>query len=277
MRKTMLKADGILGRACFGALLLLLVLTAGCKDDLYGPPRKSAPAPQDSASGQGEPVRPSEPMLIVGGTTMPMPVPTGFKRIPVDSPLMRAVQAGAGTDEVVLCVFERNAEAASGRAGPGLSLEGLLQREILQVSTLAKWLDAEVTAGDFLKIKQPWQDESVEFNQDTMAYFEDAAKGRLAGEHEFTYNLGMIDSSPQHISFLQVMKHTLPAGEQMYTCSSSSLLWRRGKILRITYNKHIENFGQINAVVAESVGYIQKLQAIDRGSRAEAPAEVSPT
>lgn len=277
MRKKILKVYGTFGRACCGALLLLLPLALGCKDELYGPPRTISPAPQTPAAGSSAPVKPSEPMLMVGSVNMPMPVPTGFKRISPDSPLMRAVQAGADADEVVLCVFERNSEGASAQAVPVLSLEGLLRREILQVSTLAKWLDAEVKAGDFIKLKQPWQDESVEFNQETMTYFEEAAKGRLAAQEEFTYNLGMIDSSSQHISFLQVMKHSLSDGESMYTCSSSSLLWRHGKVLLITYTKHIENFGQINAVVGESVGYIQKLQAIDRSSRAEALGAANPT
>lgn len=249
-------------------LAVLPLLACGCSEDSYGPPRLAAVAVVTQEEETAEPApapqqAPTEPVLVVGGVTMPMPVPDGFKRIPQDHPLMRARQAAAGSEEVVLCIFER----PQGGASPGLDLEALLQRDILQISTLTKFLDVEVSSLDFLKIKEPWQQDSVEFNQNTLTNFAEAAEGRLADQPQFSYNMGMIDSSPLHISFLKVMKHTAPAGGVIYTCSSTSLIWRYGKILRITYNKPISDFGQIQAVVAESVGYLQKIQAIDRNTR----------
>lgn len=253
------------GRAVLFALLLALV---GCSENAYGPSRKiqAASGAENTAREEASSVNPSEPVLMVGDVTMPMPVPTGFRRIPTAHPLMRSAQAGLAGDEVLLCLFERIGDNA-GSTASAMTLEALLQRETLQVSTLSKWLNVEFSSLDFLKIKEPWQEESIEFNQNTLNHFEEAALGRLAEEREFNYNMGMIDSSPLHISFLKVMKHGAPTGESIYTCSSTSLVWRYGKILRITYNKHIENFGQIQGVVAESVGYLQKLQAIDRNTR----------
>lgn len=250
----------------------LLVLTCACSEDSYGPPRRVvADSPAASVAAEAEKQqKPTEPVLVVGGVTMPMPVPDGFKRLPLDHPLARARQTAAGSEEVLLCIFER---ADSAGAAPGL--EALLQRDSLQVSTLRKFLDVEVSSLDFLKIKEPWQRDSVEFNQNTLNYFAEAASGRLADAPQFSYNMGMIDSSPLHISFLKVLKHTAPAGEVIYTCSTTSLIWRYGKVLSISYNKLINDFGQIQAAVAESVGYLQKIQAIDRTTRISASESVS--
>lgn len=255
-------------RCSLAALCVMLFVLPACTEDSYGPPRtvQAVAEAENATQPEASVVKPSEPVLIVGDVTMPMPVPTGFRRVPVDHPLMRASQAGLDNDEILLCLFERIGDGAAA-SSPALDLEALLQRETLQVSTLSKWLNVELSSLDFLKIKEPWQDESVQFNQNTLIHFEEAARGRLEAEREFSYNLGMIDSSPLHISFLKVMKHTAPAGEVIYTCKSTSLVWRYGKILRISYNKHIENFGQIQGVVAESVGYLQKLQTIDRSTR----------
>jgi hypothetical protein len=273
IRSAILKdADSFSGRVWGWLCPLLLALAlspvlllAGCGEDAYGPPRKPQAASGAGAEAGEEDAaaKPGEPVLLVGGVTMPLPAPTGFRRVPVDHPLMRAVQASLEGDELLLCLFER----VGGAAGP----EDPLGRESLRVSTLTRWLNMEVSSLDFLKIKQPWQDESAEFNQSALSRFEEAALGRLAAEREFNYNLGMIDSSPLHISFLSVSKRLSPAGEPVYTCECTSLVWRYGKILRISHSKTIDNFGQIQGVVAESVGYLQKLQAIDRSARQAAP------
>lgn len=245
------------------AVLLVFVLS-GCGEDAYGPPRKLV----NTAQTQKDfiPAKPSEPVLLVGDVTMPMPAPDGFKRIPNDSELVRAIQGNVPTDEVLLCLFERSGEVA---ANTDLSVEGLLLRDTLTVSTLNKWLDVEIASLDFLKLKQPWQEDSIEFNQGALVNFEEAVKTRLAAQSEFSYNLGMIDSSPLHISFLKVMKHTGSNNRTIYTCSTTSLLWRYGKIIRLSYSRRIDGFSQIQSVVAESVGYIQKLQTLHRTTRVQ--------
>lgn len=271
MRNNTLKFKRYLSIICLPPLFALPAALAGCSEESYGPPRSARAAAETGAADVSDTSgawgaadersaqpKPGEPVLVVGDVTMPMPVPTGFKRIPADHPLMRATQSDLDAEETLLCLFER-----SGEAGP----EGSLKRELLQVSTLRKWLNVEVSSLDFLKITQPWQEESVEFNQSALNVFIEAVQGRLAAEPHFDYNLGLIDSSPLHISFMRVLKQTAPGGEVGYTCSTTSLVWRYGKILSITYNKPIAGFDQIQGVVAESVGYLQKLQAIDRHAR----------
>lgn len=250
-------------------MLPALLFPAGCSEESYGPPSGArTPAAPESpvAAERPAPSKSSDPVLMVGNLTMPMPAPDGLRRLPGEHPLMRAAQSRLAPGEVLLCVFERAGDAQAGQPGD-MSPETLLRRELWQVGTLSKWLNAEVSSLDFLKIKQPWQDESIEFNQSALNNFEEAVRDRLAAEREFNYNLGMIDSSPLHISFLRVEKHTAPAGEVIYTCATTSLVWRHGKILRLGYSKPVENFGQIHGVVAESVGYVQKLQALDRSTR----------
>lgn len=275
MQNNTLKSKRYLSLICLPLLFALPAALAGCSEESYGPPRGAraaetgSPDVSDASGARGaaddrsaQP-KPSEPVLVVGDVTMPMPVPAGFKRIPADHPLMRATQSDLDAEETLLCLFERGGEAAPGEAGS----EGTPKRELLQVSTLRKWLNVEVSSLDFLKITQPWQEESVEFNQSALSVFTEAVQGRLAAEPHFDYNLGLIDSSPLHISFMRVLKETAPGGEVGYICSTTSLVWRYGKILSITYNKPIAGFDQIQGVVAESVGYLQKLQAIDRHAR----------
>lgn len=246
-------------------VLLVLLLAAsltGCFEDAYGPPRKAEV--KDKTVEEDVAPKPGEPVLVVGNTTMPMPAPDSYKRISADNPLVHAIKGGMPHDEVLLCIFEKSTD---GLPNNDFSTNGLLRRDIIQVSTLNKWLNVEVSSLDFLKLKEPFQEEAVEFTQATLKHFEDAALTRLAEQEEFTYNLGMIDSSPLHVSFLQVVKHPGSANDSIYVCSTTSLVWRYGKIMRLTFNKHIQEFGQIQGVVAESVGYLKKLQQLDSASR----------
>lgn len=267
MRDNAFKHRCALSWLCLPLLALLLLMPAGCGEDGYGP-KRGAQAAADAASPDSEDaVQPDVPTLMVGDTAMPMPVPAGFRRVPGDHPLMRAAQSGLGSEEVVLCLFERVDEAPAGQNGEDQSRRALLRRELFLVSTLGKWLAAEISSLDFLKIKQPWQDESIEFNQATLSGFEEAAAGLLPAEREFSYHMGIIDSSPLHISFMRVEKRAAPDGGFTYACRTNSLIWRYGKILRIIYGKPIADLGQIHDVVAESVGYLRKLQSIDRNTR----------
>lgn len=232
--------------------MLVMLLSPGCDEHSFGP--QAAPTPAPSADKAAAP--PSVPTLTVGNVSMPLPTPNGFKRIASEDPLMRAAQRGLGSEETLLCLFARSGGDPLDTALP----PGTQRQDILQVSTLNKWLHARISPQDFLQLKRPWQDESIVFNQNTLRFFEEAAQSSLRPYPQFTYNLGMIDSSPQHISFLKVVKQSPSEEEAVYVCSTTSLLWRQGKILRLTYNRRISDFSQIRAVVAESVGYLQKLQ-----------------
>ncbi|MDR2503414.1 MAG: hypothetical protein LBD82_03390, partial [Deltaproteobacteria bacterium] len=239
------------------ASVLFIAAASGCDEKSFGP------QPDDRQMEQGQgllPPPPDEPTLAVGDLNMPMPVPSGFKRIPAEHPLMRAAQTGLGNEETILCIFERQGENPSAETG----MEGLLRRDLLQVSTLNKWMNASISNTDFSRLKQPWQEESIVFNRNTLTFFEDAAMNRLNGQPSFSYNMGMIDSGPLHISFLKILKYTLPGDKVIYICRTNSALWRYGKILNITYNRPIDSFHQIQTVVAESVGYLQKLQSFGR-------------
>ncbi|MDR2051682.1 MAG: hypothetical protein LBQ63_07935 [Deltaproteobacteria bacterium] len=228
---------------------LVIFLTTGCDERSFGPLTRPVKENNDSA-----PVRPSVPTLAVGNVNMPMPVPGGFRRIPAEDPLMSGVQAGLDSEEILLCLFGKAEEEA---APPP---ENPLNQDTLQVSTLRKWLHAQISFQDFMQLKKPWQDESVVFNQKTLAFFEKATQSYLREQNGFTYNLGLIDSGPAHISFLKVIKYGAPGKEPVYVCNTTSLLWSHGKILRIAYNRRLADFSQIQEVVAESVGYLQKIQ-----------------
>ncbi len=245
--------------ACLLALIMVLPL-CGCDEKSFGPPRQATR--QENAEAAKTQPAPSEPMLTVGNTQMPMPVPTGLKRIPHDHQLMRSVQTTMGSAETLLCLFEKTGEAAA----PDQTAQNIARRDNLRVSTLTKWLNVSISSLDFLKMIQPWQEQSVTFNQNTFTFFEEAASARLLAEKEFTYNLGLVDSSPLHISFLKIVKHTGPTGQPEYSCITASVLWRHGKVLNITYTRHIDNFDQIQAVVAESISYLNKILALDRGA-----------
>ena len=236
-------------------LLLGIMLAGGCDDRGFAPiPRmdiagsaaaKEQPAPAPVASRQ------EEPTLLVGNLSVPLPVPGGFRRIPADHPLMRTTQASLGSEEILLAIFERAGEAGAEGGRPE-------ERELLLVSTLHKWLHMNISTADFLTLKQPWQEESVLFNQNVLHYFEEAVETRLHDKRHFVYNLGLFDSSPLHISFLKVIKDGGPA-KNPYVCSTNSLLWHHGKILRISHRSPLGNFNQIPAVAADSVNYLRKL------------------
>ncbi|MCL1915282.1 MAG: hypothetical protein FWG17_01010 [Desulfovibrionaceae bacterium] len=231
---------------CFA--LAISSLSAGCDEKSFGPPPR-----QNVEVVRQPPSQPlEEPTLLVGDVNMPMPVPSGFKRLPAEHPLMLDLQAELGNEETLLCIFERTADADS---------QERQVQDLVQVSTLRKWLNAGISTIDFSRLKQPWQEESIVFNQNALVFFEEAARNQLRGQTHFSYNLGMIDSGPLHISFLKVIKHTTPNQQAVYICNTNTLLWRHGKILRLTYNSPIRDFKQIRAVVAESVGYLQKLQS----------------
>ncbi|MCL1889000.1 MAG: hypothetical protein FWF99_00655 [Desulfovibrionaceae bacterium] len=230
---------------CFA--LALSSLSAGCDEKSFGPPpRQNAEVVRQTPSQTSE-----DPTLLVGDVSMHMPVPSGFKRLPAEHPLMLDLQAKLGNEETLLCIFERTVEV-DGQERP--------MQDLVQVSTLRKWLNAGISTADFSRLKQPWQEESIVFNQNALVFFEEAARNRLRDQTHFSYNLGMIDSGPLHISFLKVIKHTTPDQQAVYICNTNTLLWRHGKILRLTYNSPIRDFKQIRSVVAESVGYLQKLQ-----------------
>lgn len=248
-------------------ILALMPVLAGCDEKSFGPARldssskntEEAATSGSAAAALPEAPAPTGPTLTVGNVQMPMPVPDNFKRIPHDHPLTRASQATIGSEETLLCLFEKeNGTSADS------SLESLLQRDTLIISTLSKWLNAHIPAPDFLKNTRQWQEESIVFNQNILTFFEEAATTRLADHQQFKYDLGMIDSGPLHISFLKVIKHTTPEEEVIYICNTNSLIWRYGKILRVSYNRNISDFSQIQAVVAESISYLNKLLSIDR-------------
>jgi hypothetical protein len=232
---------------------LVIFLTAGCDEKSFGP-KTRAPDVDNSS-----PVKSSLPTLTVGDINMPMPVPGGFRRIQAEDPLMFLAQEKLDSEEILLCLFERSGEAEV----PPLPGDPL-NRDTLQVSTLRKWVNAQISFQDFLQLKKPWQDESVVFNQKTLSFFEKAAHTYLQEQSSFTYNLGLIDSGPAHISFLKVIKYDAPGKNPVYVCNTTSLLWNQGKILRLAYNRRIIDFNQIQEVVAESVGYLQKMQDFGR-------------
>lgn len=250
-------------------LLALSLLLPACSEDSYGPSRSAEENPADKPATEASVLaeKSTEPVLAVGDAVIPMPAPDGFDRLPGDHPFVRAAQAASGPGEVVLCLFER-ADDSGLRPPAFITHEEFFRREIFQVDTLGKWLGATISAQEFLKIKQPWQDGAIEFSQSALSNFEVAANGILAGEDTFSYNLGKIDSSSSHISFLKVLKNTGENGDVLYTVATTSIVWRNGKILRVIYYKKIDDFGQIYAVVAESVGYVKKMETADLVDRA---------
>lgn len=257
-----LKYRSLPEQLCLLVLAAIFLSLAGCEDS-YGPPR----AQKTTQTGASTHIslaseKPDGPTLLVGEVPMPMPAPNGFRRVPANHPLVRLALGELEEDRILLCLFERHPPEVADK-----NRKALQWRETIQVSTLRKWVDLSISATDFLQVKDSWQGNLAEFNPAALRQFEEAVTGSLADMPEFSYELGKIDSSASHISVLRVIKRTTPDGEVVYEANVASLLWRYGKVLSIVHSKNIDKFEHVQAVVGESVGYLQKLLAADYETR----------
>jgi hypothetical protein len=209
-----------------------------------------------------------EPQIIVGNVSLTMPIPMGFERVePEELPAYKSLFGkNVDKDGVLLCAFVRKSYAGSKHGA---------EFDILQVNTLKKWLNSNFSADSFEEIKMFWQKNSIICDAQTVGYFIEASKARLADLSSYSYNLGMTGYSSRQISFASVNKYTNAEGEVVFVCALKTLFYSSGKILGLEYSRPVKEATEIAASIEEYMSYVNKL-----APRAEAthssPASISP-
>ncbi|MDL2314030.1 hypothetical protein LJC36_03510 [Desulfovibrio sp. OttesenSCG-928-C14] len=230
---------------CLAFVLLLALCGLGCSEEEEAAGQDEGEAAQLSSLA-------SRTQLQVGEAVLPMPAPKGFRALKQEDP-----QFHSSTDlepgEVLLRVYGKS---PSKNPGPE-------RKDLIWVTTLDKWLEAQVDELGFIAQKQQLQKESAPGGPEVLRNFRVAAIGWLAAEPSYAYSLGMLDNSSHQISFGRVLKESVE-GKALYSCRLDALLYRNGKLLGLHFLHHMgEGYEDLPMAIADFLSYLYALQALD--------------